>query len=324
MEHLQMNEIYEATIRCDGAFDYSISKIQSGQHALREFQQRLWAWATNAGALAEPCLSLDARLLSHAKLRNMILTLLDLIQDNLQAAVDFDSNLSSEGASSSSATEEVPYFTLSIDMDSQGLEAAIQRLDLVASLIDHSSRKGRQRRLEALNQNTVADPSVSFITDGISGQVVMKLARSVLYRKQRITYMKYRKQARQDPRLHEAKVQSERPHMLNVRSAADGSQQQLDPDLRLKPSLQARQVPSEWLRPTTMDGESFARGQLSLFGPSSDSRKTYSVWTKAIVYPKAPESSSTSGSETVTGHAPCPFCHNMFPYQRYKDSKWWR
>ncbi|KXH42599.1 protein kinase domain-containing protein [Colletotrichum simmondsii] len=310
MEHCPGNEIYEATIRCDQTFEFSISEIQGGKYVLREFQQRFWAWATNAGALAEPCLSLDARLLNHEKPRQMVLGLLDLIQDNLQADVEH---------------LKYPF---------QGLEAALQRLNIISSLIDHSSRKGRQRRLEALHEHTVTDSTLSFITDasrfeslaqaiigylwvGISGQLVMKLARSVLHRKQRIAYTRFRKQARQVPRFHGSQAQTEDSHLLTTPSVGDGNPK-FDPKLPRQPE----QVPSEWLRPSTVDGESFARGQLSSSGPTSDSRKTHSVWTKNIAYPKSPKASSVSDSRTR--HAPCPFCQNMFPYQRYEDSDWWR
>ncbi|KAF4784666.1 protein kinase domain-containing protein [Colletotrichum scovillei] len=352
MEHSPGNEIYEATIRCDQTFEFSISEIQDGKYVLREFQQRFWAWATNAGALAEPCLSLDARLLNHEKPRHMLLALLDLIQDNLQAALEFDTSLSSEGTCKPPITEEVPYFTHSINIDTrtpdvehlkypfQGLEAAIQRLNLISSLIDHSSRKGRQRRLEALHEHAVTDSTLTFITDasrfeflaqaiighlwgGVSGQVVMKLARSVLFRKQRIAYTRYRKQARQIPRLQGPQAHTEGSHLLTTPSVVgDGARLHLESNFDSKLPRQAEQVPSEWLRPSTVDGESFARGQLGSSGPSSESRKTHSVWTKNIAYPKAPKANAVSDSEI--GLAPCPFCQNMFPYQLYEDSDWWR
>ncbi|KAK1706676.1 hypothetical protein BDP67DRAFT_528774 [Colletotrichum lupini] len=260
MEHIQVNDIYEATIRCDEGFEQSISKIQDGKFALRHFQQRFWAWATNAGALAEPCLSLDARLLDHEKPKHMILTLLGLIQDSLQAALDFSINSSSEGAWRPPETEEVPYYTHSIDIGTPGLEAAIQRLNLVSSLIDYSSRKGRQKRFEATIRNASTNSNLSFIVDASRDEVVMKLARSVLHRKQRIAYARYRKQARQTTRLQGSKAQTEGSALLTTTSVGDEARPQLEPSLNSKLSLQAKPAPSEWLRPSTSDGESFARG----------------------------------------------------------------
>lgn len=78
--------IYDAAKLCSKHFEDHLetTKGAGDDHlAIEELWGRFNQWAAYVGAFAVPRASLDARLLRHEEIRDMVLELLYMIQDNL-------------------------------------------------------------------------------------------------------------------------------------------------------------------------------------------------------------------------------------------------
>jgi hypothetical protein len=80
--------IYDAALLCSKYFEQHLKKTDSAGHnsrhvAIEELWRRFSQWAAYIGAFAVPKASLDARLVHHSQVRDMVLELLYMIQDNL-------------------------------------------------------------------------------------------------------------------------------------------------------------------------------------------------------------------------------------------------
>ena len=80
--------IYDAALLCSKYFEQHLEKTDSAGHNSRNIVvEELWGqfsqWAAYIGAFAVPKASLDARLVRHSQIKDMVLELLYMIQDNL-------------------------------------------------------------------------------------------------------------------------------------------------------------------------------------------------------------------------------------------------
>ncbi|KAK4443845.1 hypothetical protein QBC34DRAFT_198771 [Podospora aff. communis PSN243] len=84
--HLSTQPIYDAAIVCSKHFERQLETIDSTGDdyiAIEELWGRFNQWAAYIGAFAVPRASLDARLVRHSEIRDMVLELLFTIQENL-------------------------------------------------------------------------------------------------------------------------------------------------------------------------------------------------------------------------------------------------
>lgn len=80
--------IYDAAQLCSKDFERQLGAadgaVEDNYREIKELWGRFNDWAAYVGAFAVPRASLDARLAPHAKIKNMVLELLDMIQENLE------------------------------------------------------------------------------------------------------------------------------------------------------------------------------------------------------------------------------------------------
>ncbi len=78
--------IYDAAQLCSAQFEHHLQTADSASEdylAVEELRGRFSQWAAYVGVFAVPRASLDARLAPHEDIRDMVLELLFMIQDNL-------------------------------------------------------------------------------------------------------------------------------------------------------------------------------------------------------------------------------------------------
>lgn len=75
--------IYAAAKNCLTQFQHNLN-AQHGDRATEELRGRFNLWAAYIGAFAAPRASLDARLANHPEIRDMVVELLHMIQENLE------------------------------------------------------------------------------------------------------------------------------------------------------------------------------------------------------------------------------------------------
>jgi hypothetical protein len=84
--HLSNQPIYDAALLCSKHFERHLEttdKTGDDYVAIEELWGRFSQWAAYIGAFAVPRASLDARLVRHGEIRDMVLELLFTIQENL-------------------------------------------------------------------------------------------------------------------------------------------------------------------------------------------------------------------------------------------------
>ena len=79
--------IYHASRMCSGLFDECIDEMHNSSESyliVEELRGRFRRWAAYVGAFAVPKASLDARLASHETIKEMVLDLIYMLQQNLR------------------------------------------------------------------------------------------------------------------------------------------------------------------------------------------------------------------------------------------------
>ncbi|KXH42603.1 protein kinase domain-containing protein [Colletotrichum simmondsii] len=338
MASFEITRIYDEAKGCEAQFEKALADVQHGKAAIREYQQRFWAWATNTGVFAEPFLSLDARLDGHDSPVNMIVSLLKLLKGNLEAALRLDQEASVQGEQERRASppkqpgnegehlhhkDEISH----LEGPFYGIDGCIQRLARIATLISRSSQKSRPGKVESFAQRHRTDLTsfenligaiVDFKFPNIRPSFKAQLVRSATYRRQSILYQRYRNRRR------EAQPTSTRVLLEPSSNEPPGSQQGIERQFTPMPTQKTQMsgpAPSESLRPSTFDGEMFKKA-FQRPESKSDLQSTASAWTGEIQYPQAPRPSDTSA--VGLGSSECPYCLQWFSQTEYDDEKWWR
>ncbi|RHZ72034.1 hypothetical protein CDV55_103853 [Aspergillus turcosus] len=149
--------IYDAANVCVRAFEDLLSLLQEKDNdsfrMVDELRGRFNLWAAYVGAFAAPKASLDARLNLYPDVKHMVLELLDMVSRNIGTTME--ANNHSQFIHDSQITEERRPTSRGV-RGLDAVEAAIERLLIMAVRIRHGARRTHQARHSTEEETAVS------------------------------------------------------------------------------------------------------------------------------------------------------------------------
>ncbi|KAE8447646.1 hypothetical protein EG329_010617 [Mollisiaceae sp. DMI_Dod_QoI] len=146
-EERDAQSIYDASLVCSTLFERYLdsSATPLNDDFAVELRGRFNLWAAYVGAFATPKASLDARLLAHRDIRDMIMELLVMIQANMSYALKPSYNDKIVKPEAELVVSEKPSALLGLN----AVETALGRLHSIAIAIRRSAARSHQQKLSS-------------------------------------------------------------------------------------------------------------------------------------------------------------------------------
>ncbi|KAF3289921.1 hypothetical protein TWF970_003664 [Orbilia oligospora] len=207
-------QISDLAGECEDLFE-DLQSLLSGisdkaSRVVQGCQQRFERWASYLGVFAAPQASLDSRLKSTPDIRDLVIQLLLTLKRNIQYGIKFESTRPKLGSilvdNDRTKTEVGEQFEVAqqavLPMTQaalDGIHGAIDRLHRIGTTIRKSSTSNFLSKGRRLGQNhndedeffkNIASLVISGLYPSISEKFIEQLARSILVRKQRLSYQR--------------------------------------------------------------------------------------------------------------------------------------
>ncbi|RMJ16654.1 hypothetical protein CDV36_003671 [Fusarium kuroshium] len=147
MQQSDLDEsIYSAAVTCLDVFDLYLKSpgiTEPRRDIAEELRGRFNLWAAYAGAFAAPKASLDARLVAHSDIRDMVLELLVMVQRNIIQELRLSRAIPQPDAENMEAADGDPPLLLGLN----AVDAALSRLHSLAVAIRRSAARSYRQKV---------------------------------------------------------------------------------------------------------------------------------------------------------------------------------